>query len=110
VRRKFVDATKVSASGSNAYDMLELIRRLYEVEHAAEQGKLAPRQIAELRQQKALPRALTKDQTPPQGLPGKATGCTLCQRQRLTRYVENGIPRPDNYLAYAARGMIWQAA
>jgi transposase len=62
--------------------MLELIRRLYEVEHAAEQGKLAPKQIGELRQQKAVP-ILAKikeqldslnEQTPPQGLLGKAVG------------------------------------
>jgi transposase len=107
VRRKFVDVTKVSAGGSNAHDMLELIRRLYEVEHAAKQGEFAPRQIAELRMQKALP-ILTKiegqlqslkDQTPPQGLLGKATGYALGQWERLTRYVENGILRPDNNLA-----------
>ena len=41
-RRKFVDVTKVSSNGRSAHDMLELVRRLYEVEHAAEQNKLDP--------------------------------------------------------------------
>lgn len=106
-RRKFVDVTKVSSNGRAAHDMLELIRRLYEVEHVAEQGKLAAVQIAELRQQKAQP-ILTKireqlgllnDQTPPQGLLGKAVGYAVGQWDRLTRYTENGILRPDNNLA-----------
>jgi transposase len=107
VRRKFVDVTKVSANGRSAHDILDLIHRLYEVERAAEQGGLAPGQIAEFRQQKALP-ILTqihghleslKDQTPPQGLLGKAVGYALGQWERLIRFVENGILRPDNNLA-----------
>ena len=93
--------------------MLELIRGLYEVDRAGEQSKLAPAQIAELRQQKAQPilekihgqLESLKDQTPPQGLLGKAVGYALGQWERLTRYVENGILRPDNNLAYAARGI-----
>lgn len=106
-RRKFVDVTKVSSNGRSAHDMLELVRRLYEVEHVAEQNKLAREQIAELRQRKAQP-ILAKikaqldslnDQTPPQGLLGKAVGYALGQWDRLTRYVENGILRPDNNLA-----------
>jgi len=106
-RRKFVDVTKVSSNGRSAHEMLELVRRLYEVEHIAEQDKLAPPQIAELRQQKAQP-ILTKikekldslnDQTPPQGLLGKAVGYALGQWDRLTRYLENGMLRPDNNLA-----------
>jgi len=106
-RRKFVDVTKVSSNGKAAHDILELIRRLYEVEHVAEQGKLGAPQIAELRQQKAQP-ILTKikeqlgllnDQTPPQGLLGKAVGYAVGQWDRLTRYMENGILRPDNNLA-----------
>jgi transposase len=106
-RRKFVDVTKVSGSGSTAHDMLELIRGLYAVEHAAVEGKLAAAQVAELRQQKAQPildkihgqLESLKDQTPPQGLLGKAVGYALGQWERLTRYVENGILRPDNNLA-----------
>jgi transposase len=107
VRRKFVDVTKVSASGRSAHDVLELIRSLYMVERSAEQAKLTWAQIAELRRQKALPileqiqgqlEAL-KNQTPPQGLLGKAVGYALGQWERLTRYVENGILHPDNNLA-----------
>jgi transposase len=106
-RRKFVDVTKVSSNGHAAHEMLGLIRRLYEVEHVAEQGRLAAQQIAELRQQKTQPilaeireqLGLLNDQTPPQGLLGKAVGYALGQWDRLTRYVENGILRPDNNLA-----------
>jgi transposase len=107
VRRKFVDVTKVSSNGRSAHDMLELIRRLYEVERAAQQDKLAPPQIAALRQQKALP-ILSEikaqldslnEQTPPQGLLGKAVGYARGQWDRLRGYVENGILRPDNNLA-----------
>jgi transposase len=106
-RRKFVDVTKVSATGRSAHDMLELIRGLYAVERAAEQEKLAAAQIAELRQQKAQPileeihgqLESLKDQTPPQGLLGKAVAYALGQWERLTRYVENGILRPDNNMA-----------
>ena len=42
---------------------------------------------------------MLNDQTPPQGLLGKAVGYALGQWDRLTRYVENGILRPDNNLA-----------
>ena len=111
-RRKFVDVTKVSATGRSAHDMLELIRGLYAVERAAEQEKLAAAQIAELRQQKAQPileeihgqLESLKDQTPPQGLLGKAVAYALGQWERLTRYVENGILRPDNNMAENAIG------
>ena len=106
-RRKFVDVTKVSSNGRSAHDMLELVRRLYEVEHAAERDKLDPQHIAQLRQQRAQPILeqikeqldSLNDQTPPQGLLGKAVGYALGQWDRLIRYVENGILRPDNNLA-----------
>jgi len=106
-RRKFVDVTKVSSNGRSAHDMLELVRRLYEVEHVAEQNKFTREQIAQLRQQKARPILTTikeqldslNDQTPPQGLLGKAVGYALGQWDRLTRYVENGMLHPDNNLA-----------
>jgi transposase len=106
-RRKFVEVTKLSSNGRGAHDMLDLIRRLYEVEQEAEQRKLAPKQITELRQRKAQPildqikerlDALNQ-QTPPQGLSGKAVSYALGQWDRLTRYVENGMLRPDNNLA-----------
>jgi transposase len=104
VRRKFVDVTKVSSNGRSAHEMLELIGGLYEVENAAEQGKLAAEQIAALRLQKSQPILLKIEaqlkwlaaQTPPQGLLGKAVGYAVGQWDRLTRYVENGILRPDN--------------
>jgi transposase len=107
VRRRFVDVTKVSSKGRSAHDMLDLIRGLYEVEHAAEQGRLAPQRIAELRRQKAQPILdqikekldSLNTQTPPEGLLGKAVGYAVGQWDRLTRYVEDGILHADNNLA-----------
>jgi hypothetical protein len=40
-----------------------------------------------------------QDQTPPQGLLGKAVSYTLGQWNRLERYVQHGMLRPDNNLA-----------
>ena len=40
-----------------------------------------------------------QDQTPPQGLLGKAVNYTLGQWDRLERYVQHGMLRPDNNLA-----------
>ena len=106
-RRKFVEVTKVSASGRSAHDMLELIRDLYEVEHIAKKDKLDLEQTTKLRQEKAQP-ILAKikarldtlnDETPPQGLLGKAAGYALGQWERLTRYVESGMLHADNNLA-----------
>jgi transposase len=99
-----VEVTKTNAAGRNAHDMLELIRRLYEVEHVAEQSKLDAEGIAALRQQKAQPILRTRldalnDQTPPQGVLGKAVGYALGQWDRLIRYVDNGMLHPDNNLA-----------
>jgi transposase len=109
-RRKFVEVTKVSETGRSAHDMLELIGDLYGVEHAAVKDKLDLKQTATLRQEKAQP-ILGKikaqldslnDQTPPQGLLGKAVSYALGQWDRLTRYVENGMLHPDNNLAEVA--------
>lgn len=106
-RRKFVEVTKVSASGPSAHDMLELIGDLYKVEHTAKESKLDLEQTAQLRQEKARP-ILAKikamldslnEQTPPQGLLGKAVGYALGQWERLTRYVESGMLHADNNLA-----------
>ena len=42
---------------------------------------------------------MLNDQTPPQGLLGKAVGYALGQWERLNRYVEHGMLHPDNNLA-----------
>jgi hypothetical protein len=64
-------------------------------------------QIASFRQKKSLPvlqqiqrqLEVLEDQSPPQGLLGKAVRYAVGQWDRLTRYVENGILHPDNNLA-----------
>jgi transposase len=106
-RRKFIDVTKAATPGSAAHEAIEYIRKLYAVESEAEQRGLDEKQIAELRRLRAVP-VLEKfygwlrelqNQTPPQGLLGKAINYTLGQWHRLERYVEHGMLRPDNNFA-----------
>jgi transposase len=106
-RRKFVDVTKAASLGSAAHEAIEYMRKLYAVESEAEQRSLDEEYIAELRRLKAVPvleefhRWLMKlqHQTPPQGLLGKAINYTLGQWDRLERYVQHGMLRPDNNAA-----------
>ena len=93
--------------GSAAHEAIEYIRKLYAVEADAEQRSLDETQRAELRRSKTLPMLdefhgwlmKLQDQTPPQGLLGKAVNYTLGQWDRLERYVQHGMLRPDNNLA-----------
>jgi transposase len=106
-RRKFVDVTKAASMGSAAHEAIEYIRKLYAVETDAEQRSLDETQRAELRRSKTVPMLQEfhgwlmklQDQTPPQGLLGKAVNYTLGQWDRLERYVQHGMLRPDNNLA-----------
>ena len=106
-RRKFVDVTKAASMGSAAHEAIEYIRKLYAVETDAEQRSLDETQRAELRRLKTVPMLdefhgwlmKLQDQTPPQGLLGKAVNYTLGQWDRLERYVQHGMLRPDNNLA-----------
>ncbi|WP_232502935.1 IS66 family transposase [Solidesulfovibrio magneticus] len=110
VRRKFVEVEKSAgkkAKGSTAHAVLDLIGKLYGVEHQAEKQQLNPEQIKVLRAEKSRPildklkalldaRAST---TPPKSLLGKAIGYALKQWDRLVVYLEDGRLRPDNNLA-----------
>jgi transposase len=106
-RRKFVEVTKAAAGGSAAHEALEYIRRLYAVESQAESRGLDWQQLAMERAERSVPALKEfrlwlerlRDQTPPQGLLGKAIAYTLGQWDRLERYVEHGMLRPDNNLA-----------
>jgi len=106
-RRKYVEVTKAASGGSAAHEALEYIRQLYAVESLAESRALNYQEISELRAESSVPvlRAFhgwleqLRDQTPPQGLLGKAIGYTLGQWDRLERYLEHGMLRPDNNLA-----------
>jgi transposase len=106
-RRKFVDVTKAASTGSAAHEAIEYIRKLYDVESEAEQRSLNEEQTMELRRLRTVPvlenfhRWLLElhDTTPPQGLLGKAINYTLGQWDRLERYIQHGMLRPDNNLA-----------
>ena len=110
VRRKFVEVEKSAgkkAKGGTAHAVIDLIGKLYGVEHHAEKQQLNPEQIKVLRAEKSRPildklkalldaRAAT---TPPKSLLGKAIGYALKQWDRLVVYLEDGWLRPDNNLA-----------
>ena len=110
VRRKFVEVEKSAgkkAKGGTAHAVLDLIGKLYGVEHQAEKQKLDPGQIKALRAEKSSPildklKALLDARvatTPPQSLLGRAISYALKQWDRLVIYLEDGRLRPDNNLA-----------
>ena len=85
---------------------MNYIGKLYQLESRADREKLTPDQRRELRKAEAVPilddfkKWLDKrgQQTPPQGLLGKAINYTLEQWDRLIGYVQDGRLRPDNNL------------
>jgi len=110
VRRKFVEVEKTAgkkAKGGTAHAALDLIGKLYGVEHQAEKQKLDPEQIKILRAEKSRPildklKALLDARvvtTPPKSVLGRAIGYALKQWRRLVVYLEDGRLRPDNNLA-----------
>lgn len=111
VRRKFMDVVKARAKGSkkngNADVALENIRHLYAIEKEADEKDLKAVERYQLRQEKSVPllkqfRKWLEDispKTPPQGLLGKAISYALRQWERLERYTQSGLLRPDNNLA-----------
>lgn len=112
VRRKFkeaADARPKSAKGKlgSADEALSYIRRLYAIEHSARNRELTPEQLLVERRDKGTPVLeefkawLDKKsvQTPPTGLLGQAVTYALSQWDRLIRYVEDPLLRPDNNLA-----------
>lgn len=113
-RRKFHEVIKARQpvkkgkpqKPGSAEKAMNFIGKLYQVESRADQAELSPDQRRELRQVEAVPvlEAFKKwldkrgQQTPPQGLLGKAINYTLDQWDRLTGYVQDGRLRPDNNL------------
>ena len=114
VRRKFTEVIKArqpvkkgqpQKTGS-AEVALSYIGKLYQLESRADREELTPEQRRELRQSEATPilhdfkEWLDKrsQQTPPQGLLGKAINYAREQWNRLTGYVQDGRLRPDNNL------------
>jgi len=113
-RRKFAEVIKARQPVKkgqpqkigSAEKALNYIGKLYQLESRADREKLTPDQRRELRKAEAVPilddfkKWLDKrsQQTPPQGLLGKAINYTLEQWDRLIGYVQDGRLRPDNNL------------
>jgi len=106
---KVIDARGKGARGKTGSAEVALghIRKLYTIEQAARAGELSPSEIQQFRQQRAEPvleefRAWLenrKNQTPPQGLLGKALSYALSRWPKLICYLENGHITPDNNAA-----------
>ena len=107
-RRKFKDVTKAAGnktnSSGNAGTALKYISKLYKIEKEARANGLSPDQLYEQRQSQAVPVIdefkqwldARVEKVPPKSLLGKAINYTLNEWDRLVRYTENGIIRPDN--------------
>ena len=111
-RRNFVKVIDARGKGAktktgSAEVALGYIRKLYAIEQAARAGELSPSDIQRFRMERAQPvleefRAwmeTRKNQTPPQGLLGKAINYALSRWPKLIRYLENGHITPDNNAA-----------
>ena len=112
-RRKFVEALKSGPKRSrrkkktHAEVAIDYIGRLYRIEKDCDEREASIEERAKARRERAGPaldefRKWLDDmsiKTPPRGLLGRAVSYTLNQWDRLTRYTENGILRPDNNLA-----------
>jgi transposase len=113
-RRKFKEVQNTAKNIKNrkgktgsADVALSYIHKLYAIESRAKSLDYTPEQFYQERQDKARPildefkKWLDKRslQTPPQGLLGKAISYTLNEWEKLIRYLDNGLLRPDNNLA-----------
>lgn len=114
VRRKFKEVqnaaknirTRKRKTGS-AEVALSYIGKLYAIENISKSLDYSPKQIYQARQDKArqildeFKQWLDKRslQTPPKGLLGKAISYTLNEWDKLIRYLDDGLLRPDNNLA-----------
>jgi transposase len=106
---KVIDACGKGAKGKtgSAEVALGYIGQLYKIEKAARSADLSLSEIQRFRIERAEPvleefRAWLekrKDQTPPQGLLGKAMSYTLSRWCKLIRYLEDGHITPDNNAA-----------
>jgi transposase len=106
VRRKFFDLKKACKNSPSATQALGFISRLYAVEHKADAEKLSAADRKKLREKLSGPilesfkKWLDKQQAaaPPKSLLGKAVGYALGQWDRIIRYLDDGLLRPDNNL------------
>jgi transposase len=105
-RRKFMDVKKGSGSKKtgSADKAIAMIRSLYILEKKAQQKKLNPHEIYEMRQNQAKPILnkfkawldKRKDEVPPKALLGKAINYCLNQWRHLDNYIKDGNAGLDN--------------
>lgn len=109
-RRKFVAVNKAAGTRKGqpptgkATTALKYISKLYKIEKQARELNLSPEQLAQKRQDEAVPILkefkkwlnVTVEKVPPKSLLGKAIGYTLSQWHRLILYTESGLVKPDN--------------
>jgi len=108
-RRKFMDAKKAGNKNKtgSADKAMAMIRQLYALEKQASFSGFSPKEIHEMRQEKAKPilakfkRWLDKkkDTVAPKTLIGKAVSYTLNQWNRLENYIKDGNAGIDNNVA-----------
>jgi transposase len=106
---KVIDARgkQVKGKTGSAEVALEYIAQLYRIEKAARSAGLSSSGVQQFRIGRAGPvleefkawLEKRKDQTPPQGLLGKAINYALSRWSKLVRYLENGHITPDNNAA-----------
>jgi len=113
VRRKFADVIKAAGNLRSkkktglAEEAIEMIGALYRIERIAQEKKLDPEEIFQLRLEQSRPLVdqfqgwLLKHRStvPPKSLLGKAINYAVGQWQRLEVYLEDGRLRMDNNLA-----------
>jgi hypothetical protein len=103
-RRPFSEADRIAPKTGQAREALEFIRKLYEVESRADAQKLSAEERRELRRREPKPildtfRQWLEDKgkaVVPGAHLGKAIKYALGQWERMIRYVDDGVPRPDN--------------
>jgi transposase len=109
VRRKFVEAAKITKEGL-AHSVIDLIRKLYKVEEKAREDNLSPEETLLLRQKDSLhvmesiKKVLDREvhHVAPKSPLGKAIRYTLDDWKKLVVYLLNGIVPIDTTLVETA--------
>ena len=107
IRRKFDEAHRVAPMSGQARQAIEYIRELYKVESQADAMKLSAEERRDLRLRESKPildrfrewLETKQKQVLPEGYLGKAISYAVGQWERMIRYLDDGILRPDNNLA-----------
>lgn len=101
-RRNFVETVKLTNSAGKAYEVVKLIKKLYEVEGEAREQKLDFADRKKLRQKQAPPilqeikNVINGAAAPPKSALGKAITYAKNQWWYLARYIDHGEAEIDN--------------